>query len=759
MAVNVGSAVGYLDLDITGFLDAMKKAKDEGSKLPETLSEKIGNKMQDVGKILKDTGKIMSVGLTTPIVGFGASAIKTAADFESAMSKVKAISGETDENVGKLEEKAKSLGKSTKFSATEVSEGFGYMAMAGWDAEKMLSGIDGVLMLATADGLDLATTTDIVTDAMTAFGMSAEETNDFVNILAATGANANTNVAMLGESFKYVAPVAGALGYNAKDTALALGLMANSGIKASQGGTALRTMLTNLAKPTKAVQNAMDELGISITNDDGSMKSLEDVMGGLRTAFGESKIPAEELQSKINELSAAYENGTITEKDYNEEVERLYERAYGAEGALKAQYAASIAGKEGMSGLLSIVNATEEDYGKLKDSIYNANDAFGEGIGAAEGMANIMKDNLNGRITELKSAFEGLQEQIGSILIPYVEKFVEWLQKLIDKFMSLSTEQQEQIVKFAAIVAAIGPLITILGTVISVIGKVVSNFKTIVLAGDKVINAFKILWGVISANPFVAFIAILVAVGAALVTLYKKNEDFRNKVNQVFNAIKNIISTVISAIINWFTVTLPAGFNKAYNAVVNFKNKVLSTLKQMPSQVISVGKNIVQGLWNGISGAAGWLAGKVKSFASGIVSNMKSALGIHSPSTVMRDAIGKFLPPGIGEGFEEALPKTMEGIKNDLNSGIKKMQSKIEDIKLEGKYAVTEGDISFDSFGKSTGFNYFELARSLAEVMREMPIQANVNVDMKDGDIIMDGERVGRKVAPVVSRVVASGVV
>ena len=247
MPVDVGSAVGYLDLDISGFLSGLKSAQSEADKTVKNIATQAGSKLQGIGNSMSSAGKQMTKAVTTPIAGLGTAIVKTSADFESQMSKVSAISGATGGDLDALKAKAREMGSKTKFSATEAGEAFEYMAMAGWKTEDMLDGVEGIMNLAAASGEDLGTTSDIVTDALTAFGMSADESGRFADILAAASSNANTNVSMLGESFKYVAPTAGALGYSAEDTATALGLMANAGIKASRGGTSLNSILTNLS--------------------------------------------------------------------------------------------------------------------------------------------------------------------------------------------------------------------------------------------------------------------------------------------------------------------------------------------------------------------------------------------------------------------------------------------------------------------------------------------------------------------------------
>lgn len=320
------------------------------------------NGISKIGKVassaLKTTTAIVG-GAATAVVGIGTAAIKTGADFESSMSNVKAISGATGSEMTQLTNKAKEMGAKTKFSASESADAFSYMAMAGWKTTDMLDGIEGVMNLAAASGEDLATTSDIVTDALTAFGLSASDSTHFADVLASASSNANTNVGLMGETFKYVAPVAGALGFSAEDCATAIGLMANSGIKGSQAGTALRSVFSRMAKPTKEVQAAMDQLGVSLTDDQGNMKSLNEIMLDLREGFS-----------------------GLTEDQ-------------------KSNMAAALGGQEAMSGLLAIVNASDDDFNKLSSAINNCD-------GAAADMAETMNDNLEGQITILKSGLEGL---------------------------------------------------------------------------------------------------------------------------------------------------------------------------------------------------------------------------------------------------------------------------------------------------------------------------------------------------------------
>lgn len=321
---------------------------------------------------------IFQIGATIGITVGLKDTIDTFASFEATMSKVKAISGATAGEFEALNAKAKEMGATTKFTASEAGDAFTYMAMAGWDAEKMLGGISGIMSLAAADGLDLATTSDIVTDAITAFGLQASDSSRFADVLATASSSANTNVSMLGESFKYVAPLAGAMKYSVEDVSLALGLMANASVKGSMAGTSLKTALANMAAPTDSMAKVMKKYNISLTDTDGNMKSLRDVLSNVRAEF-----------RKLGEAEQTAATKTLF-------------------------------GREAMAGMLAIINASQEDYDKLVEAIDNAD-------GAAERMAATMLDNLSGSFTLLQSAAEGVKITIGERLKPHIMSFTSWL--------------------------------------------------------------------------------------------------------------------------------------------------------------------------------------------------------------------------------------------------------------------------------------------------------------------------------------------
>lgn len=389
-------------------------------------AEKFGQNMTRVGDITARVGTAMTAGITTPILALGTYAVKTTAEFDSAMSQVSAVSGATGTELDQLRDKAREMGEKTKFSAKEAADAMNYMAMAGWKTNDMLSGIEGIMNLAAASGENLATTSDIVTDALTGFGKSAEDSGRLADIMAAASSNANTNVALMGETFKYCTPVAGALGFTMEDTAEAIGLMANSGIKGSMAGTAMRSMMNNLAGDIKFTSDAFNEMTIKTQNQDGSMRGLNDILSECRGAFSE-----------------------MTE----------------AEQVANAE---ALVGKNAMSGFLAVMNAAPSDIEKL-------NTAIADSEGTAAAMAETMQDNLAGQLTILKSQADELAISFGNILMPKIRELTSGVQSTVDKFNKMDDGTKNMIVNSALMAAAVGPAVLIIGKLTSGIGSVATS--------------------------------------------------------------------------------------------------------------------------------------------------------------------------------------------------------------------------------------------------------------------------------------------
>ncbi|MBJ8276924.1 phage tail tape measure protein [Staphylococcus pseudintermedius] len=509
-----------LEQTVDGFKRFQKEAQEAArvsnssfGRLGQKFTD-IGPKLTSVGESMKSVGRSMSMYVTAPVVaGFGLAA-KKSIDFDDSMRKVKATSGATGKEFNLLRDKALEMGAKTKFSASESADALNYMALAGWDTKEMMSGIDGVMQLAAASGEDLAQVSDIVTDGLSAFGLKAKDSSHFADVLAQTSSKANTDVTGLGEAFKYVAPVAGSFGFSVEDTSIALGLMANSGVKASQAGTALKSMMTKLAKPTGEAKKTMESLGISITDSEGKMLPFRDIMDQLRGSLG---------------------------------------------GLSKAQQSAAVKtlfGQEAMSGILPIINASDEDYQKLTKSIDNS-------AGASKRMSDEMEGGIGGSIRKMKSAIESMAISIGDVLAPHIRRATDFLAMLADKFTSMSGWVKTGVVGLGVFAAALGPLILTTGMFTAALGSIMTTLGPlmtgIVKAGGLmnflgtkapfaakgltlVGGAFKFMLG-----PVGLAIAAVVAIGTAFVVAYKKSETFRNIVHTVIdpvvNAFKNLWNT------------------------------------------------------------------------------------------------------------------------------------------------------------------------------------------------------------------------
>ncbi|MEY8429568.1 phage tail tape measure protein [Lachnospiraceae bacterium 48-42] len=561
-----------------------------------------GEKLQGVGSAIEGAGqKLMPV--TAAVGGLSAAAVKVAADFDSAMSQVAAVSGATGKELEALRDKAREMGSKTKFSASEAAEAMNYMAMAGWKTGDMLDGIEGIMNLAAASGEDLAVTSDIVTDALTALGLSAADSGHFADILAAASSNANTNVSMMGETFKYCAPVAGALGFTVEDTAEAIGLMANAGIKSSQAGTAMRTMLTSLTGEVTFVGDAFGELTVQTTNADGSMRSLGDILTDCRAAFAQ-----------------------MSES----------ERAANAE---------ALVGKNAMSGFLAVMNAAPGDIEKLNSAINNCD-------GTAERMAETMQDNLAGQLTILKSQLEELAISIGEILMPSIRQIVGWIQGLVDWLNGLDEGTKKVIVTVALVAAALGP-------VLIVIGKVVGAVGTILTVVPKIAGAVSGVVGFVSGTVIPALSAVVAAIGwvpiaiaaviGVVVLLYNKCEWFRDAVNAVWAQVRDFFVSAWEVICSFFTETIPAAWESLvsffqgipawwsglWQSAGDFFNNVWTGMMENP--VLSGIVDMIRSLWENLSAALQGIWQGIQTAASGAWELIKNV--ILGPVLLMIDLV------------------------------------------------------------------------------------------------------------------------
>ena len=625
----------------------LKDLESQASKSQVALQKiaQVGDKMKTFGDNLSSVGTSLTRNVTTPIVGVSAAAVKTAADFDSAMSEVSAISGATGSDFDALREKARELGSKTKFSATEAAQGMTYMSMAGWKTADMLEGIEGVMNLAAASGEDLAVTSDIVTDALTAFGLSAKDSGHFSDILAAASSNANTNVSMMGETFSYCAPIAGSLGYSAEDVAVAIGLLGNAGIKSSQAGTTLRKMMTELTGELEISGKAFGDVTIQTTNADGSMKDFSQILSEMRVYFGQ-----------------------MTEAE-------------------QASTAELLVGKTAMSGLLAIMNATSSDIDKLTNAISNCD-------GEAERMASVMQDNLAGQLTILKSQLQELAISFGDILVPVIRDVVTHIQNLVDKFNQLDPHTKELIVKIGLIVAAVGPVLIIVGKVISAIGTIMSILPALGGVISTITGGASALFAVLAANPIGLVVAAIAALIAIFVTLWNKCDGFREfwinlweNVKSVFNKAWEGMKSVFSAVIdfiksNWqglllFLVNPVAGaFKLIYDNCESFRRFWDNFLEGV--------KNVFTSIWEGIKKAFTTIAEAIKTVAKESFEQMKNIIqttleAIKTVCSTVWNAIKTVIETVI-KNIASFVKTAWEGIKNTISSVMEAIHSVISRV-------------------------------------------------------------------------------
>lgn len=615
------------------------RSLEEQANQSATALQKIGatgEKLQTVGNKISSVGQKL-LPVTGVVTGLGTAAVKTAADFDSAMSKVAAVSGATGSDFDKLRDKAREMGAKTKFSATEAADAMNYMAMAGWKTEDMLSGIEGVMYLAAASGEDLATTADIVTDALTAFGLTAADSGHFADVLAAASSNANTNVSMMGETFKYCAPVAGALGFSVEDTAEAIGLMGNAGIKASQAGTSMRSIMTNLTGDVKLSGAAIGDVTIATTNADGSMRSLSAILADCRMAFG------------------------------------------GMTEAEKANNAETLVGKNAMSGFLALMNAAPEDIAKVSGAVNNCKDA-------AKNMADTMQDNLEGQLTILKSQLQELAISFGDLLMPAVRSIVSGLQGRVNVLNAMPDGVKRVIMIVALLAAALGPVLIIIGKTLSAIGTIMTWAPKLAGAISTVKGAFAALSATMMANPIAIVIAAIAALVAAFIYLWNTNEEFRQFWIRLWNEIKEVAVQVWTAV-SQFLVSAWNGIRNTavavWNGIRDFFSGLWAGIKTLFTTVVTAISTFLVGAWNGIratvmtvwnaiSAFLGSVWNGIKSVITNVVNGIRTFLqtswnGIRTIITTVMNAIRTVIST-VWNGIRTIISTVLNGIRGTVNS-------------------------------------------------------------------------------------------
>ncbi len=523
------------------------KKLEEQAKQSDAALQKIaanGEKLKTVGDNISSAGQKM-LPVTAAVTGLGTAAVTTAANFESSMSQVQAtmgvtkdamstVDGQSVNTMDTLSELAKKMGAETAFSAKECADALNYLALAGYDTQQMCDTLPTVLNLAAAGDIDLASASDMVTDAMSALGMGVDESTKMVDQMAKTASSTNTSVAQLGEGILTIGATAKSIKGGTAELNTALGILANNGIKGAEGGTHLRNVILSLQNPTDKAAAQMDALGVSVYDSNGNMRSLNDILGDLNRSMD------------------------------------------GMTSADKANIIATIFNKTDLASVNALLANTGDTWDSLQSSITNS-------AGAAQQMADTQLDNLQGQITILKSALEGLAISFGELLMPAIKQIVGWVQKFVDWLNSMDEGTKKVVVTVALLAAAIGPVLIVIGKVISAVGTIMTVVPKIASAISAVKTAFAALNVTMLANPIVLIIAAITALVAAFIYLWNTNEGFRQFWIDLWEGIKQAVIT-------------------AWNAITSFMSTAWESILSLAQTVWGGISGFFTTLWEGIKG-------------------------------------------------------------------------------------------------------------------------------------------------------------
>ncbi|MDT6772594.1 phage tail tape measure protein, partial [Enterococcus faecium] len=562
----------------SGFVKTFKDAQDA----VKTFEKNSNSMTTAVGKVMQGTGAAMTKYITTPLIGVGVAAAKVGGDFEEQMSRVKAISGATGKSFDELRQQAVDLGAKTAFSAKESAAGMENLASAGFSAQEIMKAMPGLLDLAAVSGGDVALASENTATALRGFGLEASEAGHVADVFARAAADTNAEVGDMGEALKYVAPVANSMGISLEETAAAIGIMSDAGIKGSQAGTTLRGALSRLARPTKAMQDTMDNLGVSFYDADGKMKPLKTQVELLKKAF-EGLTPEQQ------------QNALVT----------LY-------------------GQESLSGMMALIDKGPDSLGKLTKSLKDSD-------GAADDMARTMQDNMNSSIEQMFGAFESAAIVIQKILAPSIKKVADAISGLVEKFVSAPESTQKLVVAIGAIVAAIGPLIFMIGSVIIWINRVKVAFKAL-SESSKLFSGLSKAMGLLT-NPVFLVIAAVALLVVGFIYLWNTSEDFRNFWIGLWEGIKSAVSSAVEWIQNAWKST-GEWFNNLWKSIKEGADNVWTTIQEAPGKVADWIKNkwtetkeFFSNLWSSIANSASEMWNSLKEGVISVIDDLVSSAG------------------------------------------------------------------------------------------------------------------------------------
>ena len=606
-------------------IETEQKLKDlekqaENSNVALQKIGQFGDKLQAVGDKVSGVGEDLTKSVTVPLAGIGTAAVATAANFESSMSQVQAtmgitkdsmstVNGETVNTMDTLSALAKQMGSETAFSASECAEALNYLALAGYNTQEMCDTLPTVLNLAAAGGIDLASASDMVTDAMSALGMGTDEATTMVDQMAKTSSTTNTSVAQLGDAILTIGATAKSVKGGTAELNTALGILANNGIKGAEGGTHLRNVILSLQNPTDKAAASMEQLGVDVYDSEGNMRSLNDVLGDLNTSMD------------------------------------------GMTSAEKSNIIATIFNKTDLAAVNALLANTGESWDTLQQSIT-------ESGGAAQQMADTQLDNLQGQLTILKSALEGLAISIGELLMPVIKNIVAGIQSFVDWLNSLDEGTKQTIVTIGLIVAAVGPVLIVIGKVVSAVGTILSVVSKIGPVIGAVKTAATGLFTVLAANPIGLVVAAIAALIAIFVTLWNNCEGFREFWINLWENIKAAAVAVWEALSSFFLGAWEAIVNLAqtiWGGIGDFFSGLWEAISTTAQAVWSAIGEFLSGLWTGIVSTAQAIWGGITEFFSGLWE------GIRSVAETVWNAISGFLS-GLWTGIVTTAQTIWSGI-------------------------------------------------------------------------------------------------
>lgn len=613
MSVDLGTAIGYLDLDTSKFKKGFKSALDDLQTFSDK-STKAGDKFTALGSAMTTVGSSLTKYVTTPLVGIGTAAFAIGNQFESAMSKVQAISGATGDELEALTEQAMDLGATTAFSASEAAAGMENLASAGFTVAEIMEAMPGLLDLAASSGAELGTAAEIAASAVRGFGLEASETAHVADVFAEAAARTNAQTEDMGEAMKYIAPVANAMGISLEETAAAIGILSDAGIKGSQAGTSLRGALSRLAKPTKDATIAMKKYGMSFYDAQGNMLSLAGIVGQLEQGMA-----------------------GLTQEQRNQALITIF-------------------GQEALSGILTLM---ERGSGNLEDLATE----FENVSGSAQEMAEIMMDNTAGAIEELGGALETAAINIQQILAPMVTSVVQWITDLINVFNQMDDGTQTMIVTILSLVAAFGPFLLILGKIVSFFGGIVTSIQ----GASGAFGALKaVIAGVTGGfGPIIAMIAAVVAAVVALKVAWETNfMGIQEKTAEMAEALQGIWDAILNGVQSFFQLLLSlwesnwGNCQDIFNAIWEGIQVIFESFLDILVNTFQLFENIFTGNWEGA-----WQN------VLNIVTSVFKAIGAFIEAS-LKSLIVVMVNMGIGfyNAANTVINKAKEGFQNAWNS-------------------------------------------------------------------------------------------